>query len=89
MAGLIEADQTLAEGFDFRPLKNEAIPGGFVGNPFVFVHFEEGCGAFEVASFGFAALGLDLAEFLDGLVELARETVGVQEVSMSSWTSWC
>jgi hypothetical protein len=44
--------------------KNEAIGGGVPGNAFVFMEFQEGGGALEVALFAEAALGLDFAELV-------------------------
>ena len=50
-------------------------------NSFVFVELEEGGGAFEVALFLGAAAGLDGAELIERLVELAREAVAVEAES--------
>jgi hypothetical protein len=45
---------------------------GDPGNSFVFVEFEEGGGVFEVAALALGAVGLDVAERVPGLLELAR-----------------
>ena len=42
------------------------------------VHFEKGCGAFEIAVTALAALGLDFAKLLQGLLELAGEALAVE-----------
>jgi hypothetical protein len=42
------------------------------------MEFQEACGVFEVALLRFAALGLDFAELVDGLLELAGESRVVQ-----------
>jgi hypothetical protein len=58
--------------------KNEPILGRFVGNPFVFMEFEEGGSVFEVAALALGALGLDFAELVQGFLELAGESLAVQ-----------
>jgi hypothetical protein len=55
--------------------------GGLPGNSFVFVVFEEGGGVFEVAALALDAVGLDIAELVDGLLELAGEPLVVQAES--------
>jgi len=52
--------------------------GGLEGKSFVLVEFEEGGGAGQVAFLAAAALGLDLAERFEGLLELAREAGAVE-----------
>ena len=52
--------------------------GGLPGNSFVFVEFEEGSGVFEVAAVALDAVGLDFAEVVHGLLELAGEPLVVQ-----------
>ncbi len=37
------------------------------------MHFQDAAGALELAALVLAALGLEFAELIDGLVELARE----------------
>ena len=43
----------------------------------MFVHFEEGGGAFEVELMLAAAVGLDAAKLIERLVELAGEAVSI------------
>jgi hypothetical protein len=45
------------------------------------VEFEEGGGVFEVAALALDAVGLDIAELVDGLLELAGEPLVVQAES--------
>jgi hypothetical protein len=52
--------------------------GGVKGNPFAFMEFQEGCGAFEVALLLVATLGLDFAELVQGFLELAGESLIVE-----------
>ena len=52
--------------------------GGFPGKSSVLVELEEGGGVFEVAALALGADGLDLAELVDGLLELAGEARAVQ-----------
>ena len=42
------------------------------------MHFEQGGGALEIAGFDFAALALDVAKLVEGLVELTGEPVGIK-----------
>ena len=51
--------------------------GGLPGNSFVLMEFEEGGGVFEVAALALAAVGLDLAERVEGFLELAGEALAV------------
>ena len=55
--------------------------GGLPRNSFVFMEFEEGGGVFEVAALALDAVSLDLAEVVDGLLELAGEPLVVQAES--------
>jgi hypothetical protein len=77
VARLVEADEALGEGFDLVFRKNEAILDGVVRNSFVLVEFEEGGGVFEVAALALGAVGLDLAEHVQGFLKLAGEPLGV------------
>lgn len=45
---------------------------------FVFMEFPEGHGFFQIAALAFGALGLDLAELIQGFLELAGEPLVVQ-----------
>jgi hypothetical protein len=47
----------------------------------VFVELEEGSGVFEVAAVALDAVGLDFAEVVHGLLELAGEPLVVQAES--------
>ena len=47
------------------------------GNPFVFVEFEEGGGVFEIAALALGAVGLDVAEGVEALLELAGEALAL------------
>src|ERR1700690_939228 len=51
--------------------------GGLPGNSFVLVEFEQGGGIVEVAALAVDAVGLDLAKGLEGLLELAGETMAL------------
>ncbi|MBZ5611905.1 MAG: hypothetical protein LAP38_26895, partial [Acidobacteriia bacterium] len=51
--------------------------GGVEGNSFVFVEFEEGGGVFEVAALALMAVGLDVAELVEGFLELAGEALAL------------
>ena len=51
--------------------------GGLPGNSFVLVEFEQGGGIVEVAALAVGAVGLDLAKGLEGLLELAGETMAL------------
>jgi hypothetical protein len=77
-AGFVEAHQALGEALDIAFSKNEAMIGGLPGNSFVLVEFEEGGGVFEFATLAFGAAGLDVAEVVHGLLELAGEPLVVQ-----------
>jgi hypothetical protein len=50
---------------------------GLPGNSFVFVEFEEGGSVFEVATLALDAFGLDVAESVHDLLELAREALAL------------
>ena len=51
--------------------------GGLPGNSFVFVEFEEGGGFVEIAALVVGAVGLDLAERFEALLELAGEAMAL------------
>jgi hypothetical protein len=55
--------------------------GRLPGNSFVFVKFEQGGGVHEIVLLAFAALGLDVAELRQSLLELAGEALAVQAES--------
>jgi hypothetical protein len=78
VAGFVEAHGALREALHIAFQKNEAIVGGLPRNSFVFVEFEEGGGVFEVAALALGAVGLDIAERVQGLLELAGEPLVVQ-----------
>jgi hypothetical protein len=77
VAGFIEAQQAFGAAFHLAFGKNEAMIGGFPGNSFVFVEFEEGGGVPEVAALALAADGLDVAELVEGFLELAGEALAL------------
>src|SRR5450432_3418411 len=52
--------------------------GGLPRNSLMLMEFEDRGGVFELAPFMLAALELDFAELLDGLLELTREAGAVQ-----------
>ena len=72
------AQLAVGESSDGVVRKNEAILGGIVGKSFVFVEFEKGGSVFEVVFVALHAVGLDLAELLEGLLELAGEAMAVE-----------
>jgi hypothetical protein len=83
VAALVLTHQTLGVRLDFAFQKNEPIFcriiwGRIIRNLLMFVEFEQGGGAFEVALPAFASFGLDVAELLESLLELAGETLAVQ-----------
>ena len=51
--------------------------GRLPGDPFVFVEFKEGGGVLEVAELALGAVGLDLAELVEALLELAGKAVAL------------
>src|ERR1700678_3031986 len=51
--------------------------GGIPGDSPVFVEFEEGGGFFEIAALGLRAGGLDLAELVEALLELAGKALAL------------
>ena len=51
--------------------------GGLPGDSFVFVEFEEGGGIFEIAALAIGAVGLDFAELVERLLELAGQPLRV------------
>jgi hypothetical protein len=75
--GLLPAFFAVQERLDFVVRENEAIISGLVGQIFVFVHFQDLGGLVELALFGSAAVGLDLAELSEGALELAGKTLAV------------
>jgi hypothetical protein len=77
VAGLVEKLQAIGETFDGVFRKNEAMIGGIPGDSAVFVEFEEGGGVFEIAALGIGAGGLDLAELVEALLELAGKTLAL------------
>ena len=52
--------------------------GGLPGNAFVLMEFQQGGGVLEFAALELPALGLDFAELVEGLFELAGETRAMQ-----------
>ena len=71
------AEAAVEEGADFRDGKNEAIGGGVVGLVFVVMHLDEVGGLFELLVLEGFALGLELAEELEGFFELAVKAMAV------------
>ena len=67
----IEVLFVLGEAFDILFRKNEAMIGGLPENSFVFVEFEEGGGVVEIAALALGAVGLNLTEGVEALLELA------------------
>jgi len=65
------------KSFDLASRKNEPIFGGYIRNVFVFVHLQNLGSLVELALFGDAALGLDLAELREGPFELAGEALAL------------
>jgi hypothetical protein len=51
--------------------------GGIPGDSAVFVEFEEGGGVLKIAALGLRAGGLDLAEFVEALLELAGQALAL------------
>jgi len=78
VAGLVLTHHALGATLDLVFCKNEAMVGGVPGNSFVFMEFEDGGGVFELAVLIAEALVLDVAELIERLLELARETGAVQ-----------
>jgi len=76
-AGLLGTVLATQKRFDLVVRKNEPILGWFIGNVFIFVHFQNLSGLVELTLFGCAALGLNLAELSKGPFELAGETLAV------------
>ncbi len=70
VAGRIEVFFVLGDAFYKLFRKNEASIGGLPGDSFVFVVFEEGGGVVEIATLALGALGFDLAESFEALLEL-------------------
>jgi hypothetical protein len=75
--GLIGTTLATKKRFDLVVRKNEPILGWFIGNVFIFVHFQNLSGLVELALFGCAAIGLDLAELNEGPFELSGEALAV------------
>ena len=63
--------------FDLVVRKNEAILGRFVGKILVLVHFQNLGRLVELALFGCAAFGLDLAKQREGAFELTGEALAL------------
>ena len=78
VAGLVLAHQSLGVALDLGFRKNEAMVGGFPGNVFVLMEFEQVGGIAEVAAFLVAPFVLDGAELVEGLLELAGEAGAVE-----------
>ncbi|HYL37936.1 MAG TPA: hypothetical protein VEV17_18620, partial [Bryobacteraceae bacterium] len=77
MTGFIETHQALCVAFHAVFGKNEASIGGLPRNSFVFMEFEQGGSVSEVAALAVAAVGLDLAELVEGFLKLAREALAL------------
>ena len=95
VAGLVLTQHALGGALDLLFGENEAMVGGFPGLLFVLVEFQQCGGVSEVAALAVLALGLDLAQFVEGFLELARqartlqvdagdEAVGVDDVNVTS-----
>ena len=78
MARLVEAHQASRVGLDLVPRKNEPILSRVVWNAFAFMEFQEAGGTLDLALLLVAALGLDFAEVVHSLLELAGEPLVVQ-----------
>ncbi|HTW64146.1 MAG TPA: hypothetical protein VME17_06000 [Bryobacteraceae bacterium] len=78
MAGLVESAEALGEAFDLAFRKNEAMLRRLPGNFLMFVEFEEGGGVGELAALARGAAGLDLAELVEGPLELAGKALAVE-----------
>jgi hypothetical protein len=78
VARFVEKPEALREALHIAFQENEAMIDGFPRNSFVFVEFQEGGGVFEVATLALGAVGLDVAELVDGLLELAGEPLVVE-----------
>ena len=77
VARFVEAHGSLREALDIAFRKNEPMVGRLPRNSFVFVEFEEGGGVFEVAALALGAVGLDVAERVEGLLKLAGEALAL------------
>jgi hypothetical protein len=77
VAGRIEVFFVFGDAFYLVFGKNEAMIGGLPGNSFVFMEFEKGGGFVEIATLAVGAVGLDVAKGLQGLLELAGETMAL------------
>ena len=73
VAGLVLTQHALGGALDLLFRKNEAMVGGFPGLLFVLIEFQQRGGVSEVAALAILALGLDLAQFVEGFLELARQ----------------
>jgi len=78
LASLILTHEEAGVVFNFLYGKNEAIRSRIPWDSFVFVEFEESGGVFELAFFEGAAIGLDFAEGGERVLELARESGGLE-----------
>jgi hypothetical protein len=78
VAGLVEQDRALGEAFNVVLGKNEPMIGGRPRNSLVLVKFEESSGIAKVAQFALAAIPLEVAELVEGFLELAGEALAVE-----------
>jgi hypothetical protein len=77
LASLAQVDEAQGVALDFLFSKNEAIFGWIPRNSFVFAVFEDAGGVFEFALLALAALGLEDAELIERLLELAGEALAI------------
>jgi hypothetical protein len=73
----LEAQRAFGVAFHLVFRENKAMIGGLPRDPFVFVELEEVCGVIEVAALAPAAVGLDVAELVESLLELAGEALAL------------
>ena len=78
LAGLNDARHTVRVAFDFLLRKNEPSIGGIPFGSLAFVEFEDDGRVSEIALLGLAALGLEGAELVEGLLELTGEALAVE-----------
>jgi hypothetical protein len=78
VAGLILTHQAFRVLLDTLFRKNEAMIGGLPGNAFVFMEFQKIGGIAEVVTLLLAAIGLEVAELAEGVLELAGEAGAVE-----------
>jgi hypothetical protein len=77
VARLVEKFEAIGEAFNVILRKNEAMIGGLPGNSSVFVEFEEGGGVLKIVALGLSAVGLDFAELVEALLELAGKALAL------------